>query len=165
MTAAQLKASRRSLEVAIIEPSASHWHQPAWTLVGAGSYDFEETRRNEASLIPYGADWIQNRITRVLPDNNQVQTRHSGSTTYDYLIIAPVLQVNSDALPGLKQALLTDPVQQLHRSSKKLGRFTEIQRVKCWMMALHIFEKRSGMYVSPPLGLAYDQLTVGAGRK
>lgn len=56
-------------------------------------------------------------------------------------------------------------IQQLHRSSKKLGRFTEIQRVKCWMMALHIFEKRSGMYVSPPLGLAYDQLTVGAGRK
>lgn len=110
MTAAQLKASRRSLEVAIIEPSASHWHQPAWTLVGAGSYDFEETRRNEASLIPYGADWIQNRVTGIFPYHNEVQTTQSGFIPYDYLIVSPGLQINSDALPQLKQALLTESI-------------------------------------------------------
>ena len=57
--AAQLKRARPSLDVAILEPSAEHYYQPGWTLVGAGVFSLEETRRREADLIPSGVTWIR----------------------------------------------------------------------------------------------------------
>lgn len=110
MTAAQLKNSKPSLEIAVIEPSKDHWYQPAWTLVGAGTFDYQETRRDESTLIPKGVDWIQDRVSDILANNNKVQTEHSGQISYDYLVVSPGLQMDPDKLPGLQQALLTDSV-------------------------------------------------------
>ncbi|MBM5826877.1 MAG: FAD-binding protein, partial [Cyanobacteria bacterium M_surface_7_m2_040] len=42
--AAQLRRARAGLDVAILEPSAEHWYQPGWTLVGAGVFSLEDTR-------------------------------------------------------------------------------------------------------------------------
>ena len=38
MTAAQLLKARPQLQIALIEPSETHYYQPAWTLVGAGTF-------------------------------------------------------------------------------------------------------------------------------
>ncbi|WP_276979587.1 FAD/NAD(P)-binding oxidoreductase [Flavobacterium filum] len=45
MTAAQLMKKNNALSISIIEPSEKHYYQPAFTLVGAGTYDFEKTIR------------------------------------------------------------------------------------------------------------------------
>ena len=45
MTAAQLLRKDKNLDIAIIEPAEFHYYQPAWTLVGAGTYDYEKTKR------------------------------------------------------------------------------------------------------------------------
>lgn len=47
MTAAQLKRKDRNMTIAIIEPNTEHYYQPAWTLVGAGTFNFEDTKRDE----------------------------------------------------------------------------------------------------------------------
>ena len=47
--ASLLLKARPDLDVAIIEPSETHWSQPAWTLVGAGAYDVEATGRPMAT--------------------------------------------------------------------------------------------------------------------
>ena len=43
MTAAQLLKQKISSSIAIIEPASTHYYQPAWTLVGAGTYDYDKT--------------------------------------------------------------------------------------------------------------------------
>ena len=55
----QRKAGNRSLDIAIVEPSEDHYYQPAFTLVGAGAYALNKTRRDEQSLIPSGVTWIK----------------------------------------------------------------------------------------------------------
>ena len=110
MTAAQLKRRNRSLSIAIVEPSEIHSYQPAWTLVGAGVFDFEKTRRPEYRLIPKGVDWIRDRVTDFQPESNGVTTAASGNLTYDALVIAAGIQSDIDALPGLREALSTDNV-------------------------------------------------------
>ena len=45
MVAAQLLKKNGSFNIGIIEPSATHYYQPAWTLVGAGTYNFDKTAR------------------------------------------------------------------------------------------------------------------------
>jgi len=41
MVAAQLKKESKSLDIAILEPADTHYYQPAWTLVGANTYNFK----------------------------------------------------------------------------------------------------------------------------
>lgn len=57
MMASRLKREHKDLDVAIIDPSKTHYYQPAWTLVGAGTYDFDKTAKPMASLIPKGVKW------------------------------------------------------------------------------------------------------------
>ena len=110
MTAAQLKRKSSNISIAIIEPSKDHYYQPAWTLVGAGTFNFSSTRRDESSLIPRGVDWIQDYATTFSPESNKVSTRKSGDITYDVLVISAGIQSDIDALPGLREALQTDSV-------------------------------------------------------
>lgn len=106
MVAAQLKRKRSAIDIAIVEPSDTHWYQPAWTLVGAGTFDYAATRRSEASVMPAGVKWIQDKAVRLLPEENAVETSNS-RLTYDYLVVAPGLVNDYSLLEGLEEALET----------------------------------------------------------
>lgn len=110
MTAAQLKRRAAKLSVAIVEPSDSHYYQPAWTLVGAGAFDFKKTKRPEARLIPKGVDWIKDRVTAFQPEQRTVTTSVNGTISYDALVVAAGIQTDLDQLPGLREALRKDNV-------------------------------------------------------
>jgi sulfide:quinone oxidoreductase len=110
MTAAQLRRKDKNLSITILEPSDTHAYQPAWTLVGAGAFNFSKTKRSEASLIPPGVTWIKDYATTFEPEKNVVNTRQSGPIQYEVLVIAAGIQMDVDALPGLKEALATDSV-------------------------------------------------------
>jgi len=49
MTATQLLKKNSNLDIAIIDPADTHYYQPAWTLVGAGAYDYDNTARSMES--------------------------------------------------------------------------------------------------------------------
>lgn len=110
MTAAQLRRKDKNLSITILEPSDTHAYQPAWTLVGAGVFNFDKTKRPEASLIPKGVKWIKDFATTFEPDKNIVHTRASGYIHYEVLVLAAGIQMDIDAMPGLREALFTDNV-------------------------------------------------------
>ena len=105
MVAAQLVRQKNARDIAIIEPSDTHYYQPAWTLVGAGTYNYAKTAKPMASLIPKEAVWIKDKATGFDPENNTVQTEKNGSITYDYLVIAPGLAYDYSLVPGLGEAI------------------------------------------------------------
>lgn len=105
MVASQLIKQKNRKSIAIIEPADTHYYQPAWTLVGAGTYDYAKTARPMASVMPKEATWIQDKATGFDPDNNTVHTASSGSITYDYLVVAPGLAYDMSLVPGLGDAL------------------------------------------------------------
>ncbi|HUY26734.1 MAG TPA: FAD/NAD(P)-binding oxidoreductase [Candidatus Binataceae bacterium] len=97
-------------DVAIIEPSETHFYQPLWTLVGAGALRKEATARREADFIAPGAKWIKDWVSEVSPQTNQVVTRSGARVSYDFLIVAPGLELNWDAIAGLREAVQTAAV-------------------------------------------------------
>ena len=105
MVAAQLLTQKKAKDVAIIEPADTHYYQPAWTLVGAGMYDFEKTARPMSSVIPKNATWIKDKATGFDPENNIVHTASKGDITYDYLVVAPGLAYDFSLVPGLGEAM------------------------------------------------------------
>jgi sulfide:quinone oxidoreductase len=103
--ASQLLAKNSKLDIAIIEPSDKHYYQPAWTLVGGGRFKAEDTVKPEASCIPSGVTWIKDYATEFDPDNNLVKTREGKQVYYDYLVVCPGIQIDWNAIAGLKEAL------------------------------------------------------------
>jgi sulfide:quinone oxidoreductase len=104
MTATQLLRKNPGLDIGIIEPSETHYYQPAWTLVGAGTFDFKKTARPMADLIPNGATWIKDYVTTISPDDNSVITSTHGNISYSLLVVAPGLVMNLDGIEGLRDA-------------------------------------------------------------
>lgn len=104
-TAAQLLLKDKSLKIGIIEPSEKHYYQPAWTLVGGGTFDINDTVRNEADFIPEGATWIKDAVATFEPEQNQVTCVSGKKYTYDYLVAAPGIQLDWHKVKGLKENL------------------------------------------------------------
>ena len=113
--AAQLLDQDRGLDVAIIEPSSQHHYQPGWTLVAAGQFKFEDTTRDEKSLIPKGVTWIQDAVVKLDPDNNAVLTQDGILVKYDYLVVCPGIQLDWHKIKGLPEALGKDGVTSNYR--------------------------------------------------
>ena len=102
--AAQLtKGWFKKIDVAIIDPSDNHYYQPAWTLVGGGTFRKEATRRDQASVIPPKAKWIHDAVTEFDPKHNRIRTRDGRVIEYDYLVVGAGIQINWDSIKGLKE--------------------------------------------------------------
>ncbi len=108
--AARILRAAKGTDVAIIEPSRVHYYQPLWTLVGGGDARKERTRHSEASVIPKGATWIQDRVVEFRPEENLVVTADGREVGYDALVVAPGIQINWGAIPGLTESLGKDGV-------------------------------------------------------
>jgi sulfide:quinone oxidoreductase len=107
--AAQLRRAGQR-DVAVVEPSHTHYYQPSWTLVGAGAMPRERTARSTQSVMPRGVQWIQDRVASIDAERNRVATESSGEIGYDFLVAAPGLQLDWDRIPGLGEALKTPHV-------------------------------------------------------
>jgi sulfide:quinone oxidoreductase len=103
--AAQLRRKMQDYDLAIIEPSTKHYYQPLWTLVGAGVFPKEQSERNESAFIPKGADWIQDHVAELCPEQNCVTTRGGRRIRYDFLVIALGIQIDWAKIPGLVEGI------------------------------------------------------------
>ena len=103
--ASQLLEREDAPEVAVIDPSDTHYYQPLWTLIGAGVFPKEESARPMAEVMPEGATWIQDAAASFDPENNTVTTESGTTYEYDYLVMAAGLQINWDAIPGLAESV------------------------------------------------------------
>lgn len=104
-TASQLLRKNKTLEIAVIEPSEKHYYQPAWTLVGAGVFNMKDTIHKEADVMPKEVKWIKQKVVSFQPDNNTVTLDNNDVIGYEYLIVAPGIQLNWGEIKGLKETL------------------------------------------------------------
>ena len=102
--AASLKRHGGS-DIAIVEPSETHYYQPAFTLVGAGVYDLARTRRPTDSLLPSGVKRIKASARKFDPAKNTVELSTGESIAYDYLIVCTGVKLDWTKIQGLPEAL------------------------------------------------------------
>jgi sulfide:quinone oxidoreductase len=98
--AAQLLIKKPNLKIGIIEPSEKHFYQPAWTLVGAGTFEIEDTVKEQIDFIPKNTTWIKDRVVTFEPELNQVKTKDGLIITYNYLVVTPGIQLDWNKIKG-----------------------------------------------------------------
>lgn len=113
--AASLKKRQPNLQIALIEPNDKHYYQPAWTLVGAGEFNSQDSVRDMASVVPAGVTWIRAAVTGFDPENKQVIIDQGNPIRYQNLVVAPGLKLNWQAIPGLEETLGKNGVTSNYR--------------------------------------------------
>lgn len=113
--AARLNSKFSKNEIAVIEPSEKHFYQPFWTLVGGGIVAKEQSMRDEKDFIPDHVKWIKDWVEEFQPVENTVTTKGGKRIGYDFLIVAPGLQLDWNKVKGLPEALGKDGVCSNYR--------------------------------------------------
>lgn len=104
-TAASLLKRNPKLDIAVIEPSEEHYYQPGWTMVGAGVFEREFTRRTEAQVMPSRVNWIRAAASDFAPDENKVILSDGGEVRYRVLVACPGIKLDWNAIPGLADTI------------------------------------------------------------
>lgn len=94
-------------DVCVVDPAATHYYQPLWTLVGGGRAGMNESGRPQASVMPKGATWIQKAAERIDPARRQLIVDDGTIVEYDRLVVCPGIQTDWMAVRGVVDALST----------------------------------------------------------
>ena len=91
--------------ITLVDPAEVHYYQPLWTFVGGGVFPREQSMRPMRELVPPGVEWVKQAVVEFRPAESRVVTRDGNHLDYDFLVVAPGLQINWGAIPGLKETL------------------------------------------------------------
>jgi sulfide:quinone oxidoreductase len=73
--------------------------------VGGGVYDIKKTERTEAEVMPKGVTWIKQKVVSFHPEQNNVVLDNNETVNYQYLVVAPGIQLNWKEVKGLEETL------------------------------------------------------------
>ncbi len=113
--AASLLKRQPNLNISIIEPSENHYYQPAWTLVGGGSFNSKKTVRPMKNVIPKRATWIKASAEKIEPEKNKVTLSDGKSIYYEQLIVCSGLRLAWEKIEGLTETLGKNGVTSNYR--------------------------------------------------
>jgi len=113
--ASSMLARIPDLDIAIVEPADNHFYQPGWTLVGAGVFTPEQTRRTMKSVMPAGVKWIKDAVATFDPDARRVVLASGAVLSYRKLVVAPGLKIDWAAVEGLVETLGSNGVTSNYR--------------------------------------------------
>jgi sulfide:quinone oxidoreductase len=102
---ASLLKREPNLSITVIEPSAEHYYQPAWTLVGGGAFKLKKTMRSMLTVMPRRARWLQAAVINIDPENRLLTLDDGRNVTYQNLIVCPGLRLAWEKIEGLQAAL------------------------------------------------------------
>ncbi|EIZ79885.1 oxidoreductase (flavoprotein) [Novosphingobium sp. Rr 2-17] len=114
-TAASILKRNPKVTIAIVDPATDHYYQPGWTMVGAGIFTPEQTRKAQADVMPKGVAWIQWPATTIDPDSNAIVLGDGSTLTYRVLVVAPGLRLAWEKIDGLPEALGRNGVTSNYR--------------------------------------------------
>lgn len=139
--AASLLKRRKSLRIALIEPSKSHYYQPGWTMVGAGVFSAPETQRPTDTLIPKGVTWIEESVLSFFENENYVCLSNKEQVHYDHLVVAAGLKLDWGKIEGLPETLGKNGVTSNYRYDLAPYTWELVQKLK----------KGTAIFTQPPM--------------
>ncbi|KAJ2885016.1 hypothetical protein H4R27_001681 [Coemansia aciculifera] len=117
-------------EVAVVEPSVTHYQQPLFTFVGGGLKSFEETYRPTSEVIAPEAQWINQAAAQIDPDSNTITLADGTKVAYEYLVVAAGIELDFAGIKGLKSAIGKNGVASNYSPQYVQKTFEFLQNVK-----------------------------------
>ncbi|MDP5365912.1 MAG: NAD(P)/FAD-dependent oxidoreductase [Paracoccaceae bacterium] len=93
-------------DITILDPSAEHLYQPGLSLVAAGLKPASYTQSRTTDWLPQGITLIAEAAAAIDPEAKTVGTSGGQTLSYDFLIVAPGLVLDHDAIEGFSLDLV-----------------------------------------------------------
>lgn len=103
------------LNITIIDPEDSHYYQPGWTMVGAGIFSSEQTKRPMREIIPKGITFLCRSVTEFMPSSSSIALDDGNILTYKQLVVAAGLKLDWEQISGLSETLGKNGVTSNYR--------------------------------------------------
>ncbi len=87
-------------EITLIDPRVQHLYQPGLSLVAAGLKPPGYVVSKTTDWLPSGVSYVEDHVAAVDPVARNVSTRGGTRLDYDYLVVAPGLILDHDAIDG-----------------------------------------------------------------
>ncbi len=92
-------------DVAVVEPSQTHYYKPLFSHIAGGTAKASEAVRAQADVFPEGVRWVADAVTAVDAENKRVHLASGDTVRYEQLIISPGIRNDWDATSGLEEAM------------------------------------------------------------
>jgi sulfide:quinone oxidoreductase len=92
-------------DVLIVSPAETHYYRPLLNYVAGGQASLRELTWPTRDVIPRGCQWRQDRAVLVDPAAREVHLQQGGRIGFNDVVLAPGLEPDLDATPGLAAAL------------------------------------------------------------
>jgi len=112
---ASLLKRQPGLSITLVEPSDTHYYQPAWTLVGGGAYAAGKTARPTADVLPRGVKWLKAAVQSIDADGQRVVLDDGRQVAYRHLVVCPGLRLAWEQIEGLEETLGRNGVTSNYR--------------------------------------------------
>lgn len=86
--------------ITLIDPRKDHLYQPGLSLVAAGLKPADYVVSKTTDWLPKSASLVAAAATEIDPDSKTVRTSDGQSHSYDFLVVAPGLVLDHDAIEG-----------------------------------------------------------------
>ncbi|XP_071610585.1 sulfide:quinone oxidoreductase, mitochondrial isoform X2 [Heliangelus exortis] len=136
---ARMKRKVGAGNVAVVEPSKTHYYQPLWTLVGGGAKQLATSARPTGSIMPKGVEWIKSRVTALDPDKNCIWLENDVKISYKYLIIALGISLHYEKIKGLPEGF----------HHPKIGSNYSVHTVEKTWKAIQDFKEGNAIFTFP----------------
>ncbi len=130
-------------QITVIDGRTEHYYQPGLSLVAAGLKPASYTVSRTTDWIPRGVTLLAERAAAIDPEARRVETEGGTRLDYDFLIVAPGLVLDHDAIPGFSLDMVgRDGIGALYAGPDYAAR--------TWQAASHFIENGGvGVFTRP----------------
>lgn len=96
----------KGAKITLIDPRVDHYYQPGLSLVGAGLKPASYVTSKTKDWVSSGIDFIAQAAVNIDPEAKKVATADGQTLNYDFLVVAPGLVLDNDAIEGFSLDLI-----------------------------------------------------------
>ncbi len=111
----KLSKVKKDFEVTVISPFDQFLYVPSLIWVPFGKRTVKEISFPISPIFKkHGIKYIQDKALKIIPEQNIVETEKSGNLSYDYLVVASGVSLNTEAVPGYHfvENIVTPPLAE-----------------------------------------------------
>ncbi|HIP32231.1 MAG TPA: NAD(P)/FAD-dependent oxidoreductase, partial [Crocinitomicaceae bacterium] len=96
------KLPKEEWSITIVDQYKTHYYQPGFLFLPFDLYKTKDVKKKGEKFIPKGANYILEKIDRILPEENKVKLE-TQTVEYDILIIATGTKIAPEESEGMKE--------------------------------------------------------------
>ena len=142
------KLDKEQWKITIIDQYKTHYYQPGFLFLPFDLYKTKDVKKKGKKYIPKGARYINQKIDRIIADENLVKLEHE-TVPYDILIVATGTKIAPQETPGMKEDNWHKNIFDFYTYEGSKGLRDKLREWKGGKLIVHITEMPIKCPVAP----------------